>query len=529
MKGQAATGIGNRPVQLRLDNSVLTHPQSPRQLPPLFQERGKFSAMRRTGVSWKNAVLMLICHFLGNALFTRGWGRLLLFILLFSSCGQLQKQDFNLPQKVTFNEHVAPIIHQNCSPCHRPNGGAPFQMIEYRDVAKRAKMIRDVTADRYMPPWPADPHYRSFVGERFLTDQQIAMLAKWVADGKLEGEGAAPEPPHFAESSMFGKPDLVVPFRDSILLEGNNLDKFMAIKVPFEIPHDTFIRLIEFVPGNRELVHHMNGHLLNYEFDKKKAVFEGKHVVTDVNVAANETYKTLALANDDGTFPTLTPSISNYLPGVLPAIYPEGIGSYAVSRKAAFLIMNMHYGPSPVDAYDQSYFNVFYANGPPKRPVKEWILGTFGVSKIVPPLVVPPDTVIKVETNFTVPQDVSLLTINPHMHLIGRSFKAWATTPSGEKIPLISIPKWDFRWQYFYTFHQMLKIPKSSIIHVEGIYDNTLDNPNNPYDPPRTVVEPLSRDMKTTDEMFQFIITYLPYQEGDENISLEPASGLFKQ
>ncbi len=444
----------------------------------------------------------------------------LLALLLLSACNTFKTGD-PLPETVTFNEHIAPIIHRNCSPCHRPKGGAPFQMISYRDVAKRAKMIRDVTADRYMPPWPADPHYRSFVGERYLSDTEIALIGKWVEDGSPEGPAPAPQPPQFAEGSMFGTPDLVVPFRDSVLIAGDNLDKFMVMKVPFEIPTDTFIRLIEFVPGNRDLVHHMNGHLLTYEFDKKKNVFEGEHVVTDMNAAVVETYRTLAVANDDGTFPMLTPSISNYLPGVLPAIYPEGIGTYRVSRKAAFLIMNMHYGPSPVDAYDRSYFNVFYADGPPKRPVKEWILGTFGRSEIVPALVVPADTVMKVETNFTVPNDVSLLTINPHMHLIGQSFKAWATTPSGEEIPLISIPKWDFRWQYFYTFKHMLKLPKGSVIHAEGVYDNTLGNPNNPYDPPRTVVEPLSKDMKTTDEMFQFIITYVPYQNGDEQVSLE--------
>ena len=452
----------------------------------------------------------------------------ILFLLFLSSCDSFNNQDFNLPEKVTFNEHVAPIIHQNCTPCHRPEGGAPFQMMSYRDVAKRAKMIAEVTADRYMPPWPADPHYRSFVGERYLTERQIALLQKWVEDGREEGDGNAPEPPHFPEGSMFGEPDLVVQLKDSVFIEGNNLDKFMVMKLPFELPKDTFIRLIEFVPGNRDLVHHMNGHLITYEFDEKSDVFEGQHVVTDVDGSTRETYETLALANDDGSFPTLTPSVGNYLPGVLPAIYPEGIGSYKVNRKSAFLIKNMHYGPSPIDAYDRSCYNVFFADGPPKRPIREWMLGTLGISEVVPPLVVAPDTVMKVETSFTVPQDVSLLTINPHMHLIGRSFKAWATTPAGEEIPLVSIPKWDFRWQYFYTFHQMLKIPKGSIIHAEGVYDNTLDNPNNPYDPPRAVVEPVNRDMKTTDEMFQFIITWLPYQNGDENIRLEPDSGLFK-
>ena len=457
--------------------------------------------------------------------------RVIIFIavVLLASCAEDKKPDFQLPEKVTFNEHVLPIIYTNCSPCHRPNGGAPFQMLGYKDIAKRAKMIRDVTANRYMPPWPADPHYRSFVGERHLSDREIALLEKWVEDGLEVGAGDPPKPPTFTQGSMFGEPDLVVPFKDSVFIRGDNLDKFMVMKIPFEIPKDTFIRLIEFVPGNRDLVHHMNGHLITYEFDKKKDVFEGKHVVTDVDGSTIETYKTLSIPNDDGTFPTLTPSVSNYLPGVLPAIYPEGIGNYSVSRKSAFLVKNMHYGPSPKDAYDQSYFNVFYADGPPKRPIQEWMLGTLGISEVIPALVVPPDTIMKVETNFTVPQDVSLLTINPHMHLIGREFKAWATTPNGDEIPLVSIPKWDFRWQYFYTFHQMLKIPKGSVIHAEGIYDNTLDNPNNPYDPPKTVVEPVNRDMKTTDEMFQFIITYLPYQVGDEIISLEPDSSRFKQ
>ncbi len=453
----------------------------------------------------------------------------LLLLLLAAFIGCQTRPDFDLPEKVTFNQHVAGIIHQNCTPCHRPDGGAPFVMISYRDVAKRAKMIRDVTADRYMPPWPADPHYRSFVGELVLSERDIAMLAKWVDDGKLEGEGNAPEPPHFPSGSVFGKPDLVLHFTDSIFLEGDNLDRFITVKVPFELPTDTFIRLIEFVPGNRELVHHMNGHLINYTKGAKANVFEGEHAVPDLIHDKRSMYSRLNIANDDGTFPTLSPSAFNYLPSVLPVVYPKGIGYLAVKQKAAFLIRNIHYGPTPVPAYDRSYINVFFAEGPPERPIHELMLGTLGVSPVVPALEVPPNKIMKVQTEYKVQQDLSFLTINPHMHLIGRSYKAWALTPKGDTIPLISIPKWDFRWQYFYTFHHMLKIPKGSLIHAEGLYDNTADNPNNPFDPPRTVMEPLSGNMKTTDEMFQFIITYLPYREGDENISLESDLGQFKQ
>ena len=44
-----------------------------------------------------------------------------------------------------------------------------------------------------------------------------------------------------------------------------------------------------------------------------------------------------------------------------------------------------------------------------------------------------------------------------------------------------------------------------------------MDNPNNP---PQFVTGK-NGSMKTTDEMLQLVVTYLPYQDGDENFSLE--------
>lgn len=66
----------------------------------------------------------------------------------------------------------------------------------------------------------------------------------------------------------------------------------------------------------------------------------------------------------------------------------------------------------------------------------------------------------------------------------------------------------------------MVKVPQGATIYVEGVFDNTRNNPNNPFNPPRLVAE-REGSMRTEDEMFQFIITYLPYENGDEFISLE--------
>ena len=66
----------------------------------------------------------------------------------------------------------------------------------------------------------------------------------------------------------------------------------------------------------------------------------------------------------------------------------------------------------------------------------------------------------------------------------------------------------------------MVKIPKGSTIIAEGWYDNTRRNMNNPFSPPR-LVQDNNGSMRATDEMFQFIITYLMYEPGDEGVSLE--------
>lgn len=438
------------------------------------------------------------------------------FILLLSNCN-----NSNPKSEISFNKDIAPIIHANCTPCHRPGEAGPFSLISYQDVKKRAKMVAYVTKIKYMPPWPADPSYSHFIGEKHLEQHEIDLIQEWFQAGAPEGvEHPYPEPPTFAKGSQLGEPDLVIEVPDSILIPGDNTDRFLLVKAPFEIPEPRLVKAVEFVPGNRTLVHHMNGHVVNFEYDKKANVFEGRTWIDPETQTVNESNQMLGLLNDDGSYPVLTPLVCSYLPSVTPPIYPKGIGGFRMNRKGAFYVANMHYGPSPIDAYDKSKFNVFFTDEPIERPLFETQMGTLGISEVVPPLVIPPDTVMKFHTKIRIFNDISILTLNPHMHLIGTSFLAYAVSPSNDTIPLIKIPKWDFRWQYFYTFPKMVKIPAGSMIYAEGWFDNTQQNINNPFTPSQTVREP-EGDMKTTDEMFQFIFNYLPYQEGDENISLE--------
>lgn len=439
-------------------------------------------------------------------------------VLLTQACDNPNR----LPDNVTYTEHIAPLMYKNCTGCHREGGGAHFNLVTYADAKKYGAASAFVMRERMMPPWPADPHYTEFVGQKVVSERDIRLVEKWVQDGMKEGPAdKMPKLPDYPKGSLIGTPDLRIPV-EPYFLPANSNDKFLLVKIPFELPADTYASVVEFMPGNGNVVHHVNGDMVKYDFDKKKTVYVGKNIADMIEDSTIKiAFEKLGLPNDDGTYPTLQKSVVNYLPGTYGQRYPEGLGGYKLPRKGAFLLNDLHYGFTKDKAvWDSSYINIFFSKLPPSRPVREFQLGTIGVSPVLPDLVLQPNTVKNVYSKYTIPEDISVLTINPHMHLIGKSFKAYALKPDGDTIRLISIPKWDFNWQYFYTFKKLVKIPKGSTIVAEGVYDNTKNNMNNPFSPPR-LVRDQNGSMRATDEMFQFIITYVPYKEGDENISLE--------
>lgn len=443
------------------------------------------------------------------------------FIVLALSLATACSESARLPDTVTYTEHVAPILFQHCTYCHRQGGSAHFELENYSQAKAYASSIAFVTRERMMPPWPADPHYTEFVGQRVLSDKELALVQKWVEQGAQEGpKNKMPPLPDYPSGSMVGEPDLRLAVTPTFL-PANSSDKFLLVKVPFELPEDSYASVIEFMPGRANVAHHVNGDMILYDYDKKKNVFEGERVTTyKLDSTLNLAYKKLGLPNDDGSYPTLQKSVVNYLPGVTAQRYPPGIGGYKLPRKGAFFLNDLHYGFTKKDVTDSSYINIFLTKTPPNRPLKEFQLGTLGISPVMPNLAIHPNTEKKVWSEYRVPLDISILTVNPHMHLLGKSFKGYAVTPSGDTIRLISIPRWDFNWQYFYTFKKMVRVPAGSLIVAEGVYDNTTKNINNPFNPPQLVTGH-DGSMKATDEMFQFIISYLPYQPGDENISLE--------
>ena len=420
---------------------------------------------------------------------------------------------------ITFNKHVAPIIFNNCTPCHHENGTAPFPLESYKDVSKRATFIKYVTETRYMPPWKADPHYRTFANEKTLTEKEINTIKKWVEQGAVKGKGK-PEAdlPAFKSGSQLNKtPDLVLKMREPFIIPGNNEQTYICYKIPFELEEKKYVQAIEFVPGNKKLVHHASYQVLAVAEDVDIYNSNDYFIFGDDDYIDDQhDYGFFNLYSEKG-IPPKEVFHNGWLPGNSPQQYPEGVG-FEMPQRGIFMIRNLHYAPSPIEEKDQSEIHIYFTNKPVSRNIQFITFKPTGID-YSKPNVIPADTLIKYEMNIKVGQNLSLISINPHMHLLGKNFKAFVLTPKKDTIPLVDIPDWDFQWQEFYQFKKLLKLPAGSVVHAEAWFDNTNNNPNNPNYPPKDTF--FERGMDDEDEMMRLTFLYLPYKSGDEQKSLD--------
>jgi hypothetical protein len=415
-------------------------------------------------------------------------------------------------QRVTWAEHIAPIIHTNCTPCHRPGEAGPFSLITYDDVAKRAAFVKKVTQSGYMPPWKPDPHYVTFANERRLTDEQIAQIADWADHGMPKGKETTKDviPAGLVEGTLFNrKPDLVLKMAHAFTVKGDNQERFVVFKIPFELPDSMNVEAVEFTTNDRKVVHHVN-----YEVD----------AVPDLDIQNTAEYVNLT---EDSRFKydqyipyrAHMKYYGGWIPGSTYESYPAGMGW--VMPKRGVVLLTMHYAPVGKEEDNISGVQFFFTKKPIQRTVKIVSLGSGGIGEkdIDPYFFIPANTVKTFHLKITTPADQSLLCVWPHMHYVGKVFKAFGVTPTGDTIRLVNIENWDFNWQEMYWFPKMVHVPKGTVVTIEGTYDNTANNPANPSSPPKLIYS--NGDMKATDEMMTMIMLFLPYEQGDENVIIK--------
>lgn len=412
-----------------------------------------------------------------------------------------------LAQHITWSQHIAPLIHRNCTPCHREGEAAPFSLITYEDVAKRAAFVKKVTQSRFMPPWKPDPHYSSFANERRLTDDQITMIANWADHNMPKGNPVAEEKPTLLISGTQynRKPDLVLTMKKAFQIKGNNQEQFIVYKIPFEIPDSMNVEAVEFTSTNRRTIHHAN-----YEVDAVPDL-DIYNAVDCINLAQDSLHQYQQLV----PFRKQMVYYGGWIPGSSFESYPPGIGW--VMPKRGVILLTVHYAPAGKDEENMSGVQLFFTKATVKRNIRAISFGSGGIGEkeIDPYFYIPANVVKSFKVKVATQEEQSLLYVWPHMHYLGKIFKAYGVTPQGDTIKLVSINDWEFKWQEIYWFPKLVRLPKGTVLTIEGTYDNTVNNPANPSNPPQLVYS--NGLMKSVDEMLTLVMLYLPYKEGDEN------------
>ena len=391
-------------------------------------------------------------------------------------------------QKITFTEHIAPIVHQNCTPCHRPGEVGPFSLITYEDVAKRGKFIQKVTETRYMPPWRADHDFGEFKEVRKLTIGQISLIRLWVQDGMPQGLKTDLLIPNFnVGTQLKEKPDLILKLNKSFKIPTNNKEEYYLFSLPTNLKENKFVKAIEFRAGNKRLVHHSR---ISVDTTQTMRITDAKSI-DDSTISE---YGKIRMKEEFW---------SGWVPGNNPVVYPDGVAKQLTA--GSDLLINIHYAPNLLPKeIDSSSVNLYFSKEPIKHDLKTFILQEKDITN--QPFEIPADTVITFYAkSVELPYEVTMLSVQPHMHLLGKSLRSFAITPGGDLIPLIKISNWDFDWQMTYQYKEEQKIPFGSVIYAEVTYDNTSKNPRNSFSPPQKI----SSGWNSTQEMFNLIFQYI--------------------
>jgi hypothetical protein len=196
-------------------------------------------------------------------------------------------------------------------------------------------------------------------------------------------------------------------------------------------------------PGNRAVVHHM---LLFY-------------VPPDAKQISPE----MPLLNVLGA----------YVPGLPTGVLPKGMARRIPAGSK--LVFQLHYTPNGTEQVDQSSVGLVFTDA---KEVKHSLEVGMALNFLFR---IPPGAKdYRLEASHRFSEDTMLFTLQPHMHLRGKSFRFEARDASGGAATLLDVPRYDFNWQMTYALAEPKRMPEGSTLHCLAEYDNSADNLANP-------------------------------------------------
>jgi peroxiredoxin len=362
-----------------------------------------------------------------------------------SGCPVLMAEHGHRPShaQISYAKAVAPLLIDKCVACHRSGGSAPWAMSSYEMIKGFAPMIRETIRTKRMPPWHADSHHGTFLGDRSLTAAEARTLVHWIEAGAPRG--ADPDPLLIPQRAMaqwqLGTPDLLVdvpPFD----VPASGVVNYEYSRWKNRIGRDVWVGAVEVHPSDRAVVHH-------------------------ISVFADDPARSGGVQTKWGNI-----LLGGYSPGMEPVTFPAEAAVFLPTE--ADLVFQVHYTPIGKPVTDRSVVGLHFLSKPPQYVMEMVSLAQFQ-------LAIPPRVKAHVETVETVwDRDILLYSLMPHAHWRGSSARMTAIYPDGRVAVLLNVPKYDFSWQTNYQFAKPLRIPRETKFIWQMTWDNSAQNRANP-------------------------------------------------
>ncbi|MCY4635355.1 MAG: hypothetical protein OXG04_12765 [Acidobacteria bacterium] len=368
-----------------------------------------------------------------------------------------------VPDDPTFSRDIAPILQRSCQKCHRPSSLAPMSLISYEEVRPWARAIKFRTGLRdkpgVMPPWYIEKNIgiQRFKDDWSLSDDEIATIARWADNGAPQGDPAdMPEPPPFIDVDEWeiGQPDLVIS-SPSFEVEGDAPDWWGSLgEVESGLTEDRYVAAIEYkerndlqrgvrsdTVGGLFVVHHSALYTLGPDDEPSDVVSWPVHEVgRNADVFDAQAGRML----EAGT--TV----------LFPSTHLHANGTDTTARlEVGFKFHPRGYEP------DKEMQLLFFGNGPDLD-------------------IRPMEANQRADAYFTMPDNAKISVFEPHMHAPG--VRMCLDAIWGSTVRTLNCAGYDHNWVRVYKYEDDAAplLPKGTVLHLTGYFDNSPANPNVP-------------------------------------------------
>jgi len=373
------------------------------------------------------------------------------------------------PAHPTFYRDVLPILQQHCQACHRAEGISPTPLETYGQVSRHASEIVRLTAARTMPPWFGDSHVGHFANDPSLSAKEISTLRGWLRADKTKGNPTdAPPARTWSGGWSISQPDAIIKMPVPINIPPRGDVEYTYEIVPTGFTVDKWVQASQILPSGPQFVHHAVVYIRPPDSKWLRDAPIG--VPFTASSLHNEKLSHEAHWTDSDM-------LLVYAPGSSPDNFSDTMAKFIPA--GSDLIFQMHYTTNGKPGADATSAGIIFAKHPPAQRVIT--LQLTNDSFLIPPGA----DDFPVEVHGTLPNDASLLSFFPHLHLRGKRFEYNIVHADKSKETLLRV-NYNFYWQLSYKLAQPLALKAGTELQAIAWFDNSPNNPHNP-DPNKAV------------------------------------------